>query len=128
MPRAHARLLDQVRAAAQARRYSAHTENVFVIWIRRFIVFHDKRHPAQMAEPDVARFLSHLAVEEHVSPSVQCQARAALVFLYRHVLQRPLGPLDGVVRAKRPEGARNANPADRLAIAENAGSPSRRPR
>ena len=72
-------------------------------WIRRFILFHDKRHPAQLAEPEVVRFLSHLAVEEHVSPSMQTQARAALVFLYRHVLDRPLGSLDGVVRAKRIE-------------------------
>ena len=97
------RLLDQVRAAARARRYSTHTENAFVSWIRRFVLFHDKQHPAQLAEPEVARFLSHLAVEEHVSPSMQTQARAALVFLYRHVLDRPLGSLDGVVRAKRIE-------------------------
>jgi hypothetical protein len=55
-----------------------------------------------MAEPEVSRFLSHLAVEDRVSPSTQSQARAALVFLYRYVLQRPLGALDGVVRAKRP--------------------------
>ncbi|NLF69622.1 MAG: hypothetical protein GX575_11275 [Candidatus Anammoximicrobium sp.] len=94
------RLLDQVRAAARARHYSPLTEQVFVSWIRRYVLFHDKRHPAQMAEPEVVRFLSHLAVEEHVSPSLQSQARAALVFLYRHVLHQPLGSLDGVVRAK----------------------------
>lgn len=97
------RLLDQVRAAARARHYSPLTEQVFVSWIRRYVLFHDKRHPAQMAEPEVVRFLSHLAVEEHVSPSLQSQARAALVFLYRHVLHQPLGSLDGVVRAQRPE-------------------------
>ena len=97
------RLLDRVRAAARARHYSPLTEQIFVSWIRRYVLFHDKRHPAQMAEPEVVRFLSHLAVEEHVSPSLQSQARAALVFLYRHVLHQPLGSLDGVVRAQRRE-------------------------
>ena len=77
-------------------------EEIFTAWIHRFVLFHDKRHPDQMAEPEVVRFLSHLAVEQHVSPSAQTQARAALVFLYRHVLDRPLGRLDGIIRAKRP--------------------------
>lgn len=96
------RLLDQVREAMHTRRYNARTEEIFTAWIRRFVLFHDKRHPDQMAEPEVVRFLSHLAVEQHVSPSAQTQARAALVFLYRHVLDRPLGRLDGIIRAKRP--------------------------
>jgi hypothetical protein len=110
--------LDQVRAAARSRRYGAPTEEIFVGWIRRFILFHDKRHPGQMAEPEAARFLSHLAAEERVSPSAQAQARAALVFLYRYVLQRPLGPLDGVVRAQRPvpvSVARRSRPGNRQA-------------
>jgi len=94
------RLLDQVRQALQSRRYNTCTQQVFVAWIRRFVLFHDKQHPNQMAEPEVVRFLSHLAVEEHVSPSAQIQARAALVFLYRYVLDRPLGPLNGVMRAQ----------------------------
>jgi hypothetical protein len=94
-------LLDQVRQALQSRRYNTCTQQVFVAWIRRFVLFHDKQHPNQMAEPEVVRFLSHLAVEEHVSPSAQIQARAALVFLYRYVLDRPLGPLNGVTRAQR---------------------------
>ena len=98
------RLLDQVRIAARSRRYGARTEEIFVGWICRYVLFHGKRHPGQMAEPEVARFLSHLAVEDHVSPSAQTQARAALVFLYRHVLNHPLGRLDGVVRANRPDG------------------------
>ena len=97
------KLLDQVRAAARSRRYGAPTEEIFVGWVRRFILFHDKRHPDQLGEPEVARFLSHLAAAERVSPSIQSQARAAIVFLYRYVLQRPLGPLDGVVRANRPD-------------------------
>ena len=96
------RLLDQVREAMHTRRYNARTEEIFTAWIRRFVLFHDKRHPDQMAEPEVVRFLSHLAVEQHVSPSAQTQARAALVFLYRHVLDRPLARLDGVIRAQRP--------------------------
>ena len=100
------RLLDQVRAAARARHYSPLTEQVFVAWIRRYVLFHDKRHPAQMAEPEVVRFLSHLAVEEHVSAAAQVQARAALVFLSGRVLNRPLGRLDNVVRAKPSPPAR----------------------
>jgi hypothetical protein len=101
------RLLDQVRAAARSRHYSSLTEQAFVSWIRRFVLFHDKRHPAQLAESEVVRFLSHLAVEDRVSPSAQTQARAALVFLYRHVLDRPLGRLDDVVRASRPDHTRS---------------------
>ncbi|HPM83859.1 MAG TPA: phage integrase N-terminal SAM-like domain-containing protein [Candidatus Anammoximicrobium sp.] len=113
------RLLDQVRAAARSRRYGPHTEEAFAGWIRRFVLFHGKRHPAQMAEAEVVRFLSHLAVEEHVSASAQVQARAAIVFLYRHVLNRPLGRLDDVVRAKpsppaRPRATRR--PPDREEI------------
>jgi len=105
-PDAAPRLLDQVRTAARSRHYSSLTEQAFVSWIRRFVLFHDKRHPDEMAEPEVSRFLTHLAVEEHVSASAQVQARAALVFLYRHVLNRPLGRLDHVVRAKPSPPAR----------------------
>jgi len=104
------RLLDQVRAAARARHYSPLTEQVFVSWIRRFVLFHDKRHPDEMAEPEVSRFLTHLAVEEPVSASAQVQARAALVFLYGRVLHRPLGRLDDVVRAKPSPPARPRAP------------------
>jgi hypothetical protein len=112
------KLLDQVRAAARSRRYGAPTEEIFVGWVRRFILFHDKRHPDQLGETEVARFLSHLAVEDRVSPSIQSQARAAIVFLYRYVLRRPLGPLDGVVRAQRPVSvsvARRSRPGNRQA-------------
>lgn len=91
------------------------------------MLYHDKRHPGQLAEPEVSRFLTHLAVEEHVSASSQVQARAALVFLYRHVLNRPLGRLEGVERAKpsppaRRNGARQAPSRDELQTA----SPARR--
>ena len=88
----------------------------------------DKRHPGEMAEPEVVRFLSHLAAEDHVSPSVQTQARAALVFLYRFVLQRPLHRLDGVVRAQRPDRTKNPKRPAGPSAAETAGLQSRRPR
>ena len=71
-------------------------------WIRRYIFFHKVRHPADMGKPEINAFLSHLAVKERVSASTQTQALSALVFLYRHVLGRDIGLLEGVVRAKRP--------------------------
>ena len=72
-------------------------------WIRRFILFHEKRHPDELTEPDIERFLSALATERRVSASTQNQALAALLFLYGSVLERKLGWLENVVRAKRPE-------------------------
>ena len=100
------KLLDQVRAAARTRHLGPSTEQVYVGWIRRFILFHGKRHPAELAAPEVSRFLTHLAVEEHVTPSIQGQARAALLFLYRRVLEQPLDRLEGVVLAGRTNGRR----------------------
>ena len=97
------RLLDRVREAIRVRHYSIRTENTYVAWIRRFVLFHDKRHPAQMGEPEVARFLTHLAVEEQVAPATQNQALNALVFLYKSTLDRPLEEIQGVVRAKRQQ-------------------------
>jgi len=97
------RLLDQVRQALRLGHYSPRTEEAYVHWIRRFILFHRKRHPAEMAEPEVVGFLTHLAVEHSVSASTQNQALAALLFLYRHVLKRELRDLGGVIRARAPE-------------------------
>jgi integron integrase len=97
------RLLDRVRTVLRTRHYSARTEEAYVHWIRRFVLFHEKRHPADLAEPDIERFLSALATERHVSASTQNQALAALLFLYGSVLDRKLGWLENVVRAKRPE-------------------------
>ena len=94
------RLLDQVRAAIRVRHYSIRTEEAYVYWTRRFILFHGKRHPLQLGERDVAAFLSDLASFGRVSPATQNQALNALVFLYRVVLERPLGDLVNVVRAK----------------------------
>jgi integron integrase len=96
------RLLDQVHKRCRVRHYSLHTEQAYVHWIRRFIVFHDKRHPREMGGPEVAAFLIHLAVQENVAPSTQDQALAAILFLYREVLEMQLPWLDGVTRAKKP--------------------------
>ena len=97
------RLLDRVRAALRARHYSRRTEDAYVAWIRRYILFHEKRHPADMGAPEITRFLSALAVEGQVAASTQNQALSALLFLYRDVLELDLPWLDGIVRAKRPQ-------------------------
>ena len=97
------KLLDQVRQAIRTRHYSPRTEETYVHWIKRFIFFHNKRHPAEMAEAEIARFLSNLAAESHVSASTQNQALNAVLFLYRHVLRKDIGYVNGVVRANRPK-------------------------
>jgi integrase len=97
------RLLDRVRATARIRHYSPRTEDAYVAWIRRYILFHGKRHPAEMSAPEVTRFLTSLAVNTKVAASTQNQALSALLFLYKVVLELDLPWLDGVVRARRPE-------------------------
>ena len=92
--------LERVRAAVRVRHYSIRTEQAYLYWVRRFINFHERRHPDQMREREVAAFLSDLAVRSHVAPATQNQALNALVFLYDAVLERPLADLGGVVRAK----------------------------
>ena len=94
------RLLDRVRYAIRVRQYSLATEKTYLGWIRRFILFHGKRHPADMAKAEIEAFLSHLAVKRQVSPSTQNQALQALLFMYRFVLEIELPWLDDVVRAK----------------------------
>jgi integron integrase len=96
------RLLEVVRTALRTRRYSLRTEKAYVGWVRRFILFHGKRHPGAMGEPEIGAFLSHLATEVKVSASTQNQALAALLFLYQEVLGRELAWLGDVVHAKRP--------------------------
>jgi integrase len=81
--------------------YSLRTEDAYLHWTRRFILFHGKRHPREMGGPEVESFLSHMATEGRVAPSTQNQALAALLFLYREVLEKDLPWMDGVVRAKR---------------------------
>lgn len=95
------RLLDQVRAAIRTRHYSLRTEQAYCHWIKRFILFHGKRHPIDMGAAQVEAFLSALATERGVAASTQNQALAALLFLYREVLDRDLPWLDGITRAKR---------------------------
>ena len=98
---ARPKLLDQVRAAIRLRHYSRRTEEPYVGWIRRYIVFHGKRHPLEMGAIEVAGFLTHLAERARVSASTQNQALCAVLFLYRHVLERTLEPLAGVAWAKK---------------------------
>lgn len=97
------RLLDQVRQIARVRRLAASTERAYTHWVRRFVVFHRRTHPRELDERDVAAFLTHLAVRDHVAASTQNQALAALLFLYEHVLERPLRQMEGIVRARRPK-------------------------
>jgi site-specific recombinase XerD len=85
--------LQTVRHKARERRFSPRTERAYVGWIRRFIRFHGYRHPRDLGEAEVAAFLNHLVVERRVAPSTQSQALCALLFLYRDVLERPLGRL-----------------------------------
>jgi integrase len=96
------KLLDQVRQAARVRHMALSTEHSYVGWIRRFILYHNKRHPLEMGQREVGDFLTHLAVEGKVSASTQNQALSAMLFLYRAVLEKDFGWLDNVVRAKRP--------------------------
>jgi len=97
------RLLDRVREAIRSRHYSRRTEKAYVHWIRRFIFFHGKRHPAEMGAVQVTAFLTSLAVQGKVAASTQNQALSALLFLYREVLAVDLPWLEDVVRAKRPQ-------------------------
>jgi integron integrase len=96
------RLLDRVRHAIRTRHYSPRTEKAYGAWIRRFILFNGKRHPAEMGREEVEQFLTDLAVRQRVSASTQNQAFSALLFLYREVLGQQLVGLEDVVRAKRP--------------------------
>ena len=97
------KLLDQLREALRSRHYSRRTEQTYCHWVKRFIFFHNVRHPAEMAEPEINAFLTHLAVKDRVAASTQNQALSALLFLYRHVLEREIGDLGEVIRARKPK-------------------------
>lgn len=97
------RLLDQVREVMRVNHYSIRTEEAYIQWIKRYIFFHNKRHPLEMGEREVTSFLTHLAVDKHVSASTQNQALSAILFLYKKVLNIELEWLDEVVRARRPK-------------------------
>lgn len=97
------KLLDQVRRAIRSRHFSPKTEESYTGWIKRFIFFHGKRHPAEMGEAGIDAFLTSLAVEGHVSASTQNQALSAILFLYHYVLNKPLNWVNVEVRARKPK-------------------------
>ena len=101
------KLLDQVRQAIRMRHYSYRTEKAYVHWIKRYIFFHNKRHPQEMGEAEIARFLSSLASDAHVSASTQNQALNALLFLYREVLSKNIG-----LRRRSGQSQKAAAPAN----------------
>ena len=97
------RLMDRVRHAIRARHYSRRTEEAYVYWIRRYILFHGKAHPSTMGATEISAFLTWLTVRGHVSASTQNQALSALLYLYRHVLKIDIGEIEHVPRARTPE-------------------------
>ena len=97
------KLLDRLREACRVRHYSIRTEDAYHDWAKRFILFHGKRHPAEMGVAEINAFLTHLAVEGRVSASTQNQAFSALLFLYKSVLEVDPGLIAGAIRAKRPK-------------------------
>src|SRR2546422_6749629 len=96
------KLLNRVRHTIRAKHYSRRTESAYVDWIRRYIVFHRKRHPSELGAPEITAFLTWLATDRRVSASTQNQALSAVLFLYRTVLRIEIGPIDDVPRARVP--------------------------
>jgi integron integrase len=97
------KLLDELREAVRTRHYSIRTEEAYIRWVREYILFFEKRHPADLGAADVSAFLTHLAVKRKVAASTQTQALSALLFLYREVLSLPIGWVDDIERAKKPK-------------------------
>ena len=97
------KLLAQVRTTIRLKHYSLRTEQAYVDWIKRFILFHQKRYPASMGPEEVRAFLSHLATVQQVASSTQRQALSAIVFLYREIMGREMGWVDNIERAKKPQ-------------------------
>ncbi len=105
-PPYRSQLLRDVASAIRARHFSRQTERAYVHWVRRFVLHHGRRHPAELGVVEVNAFLTSLAVKDKVAASTQAQARAALLFLYREVLRTPLEPSElhgSIVRAKQPQ-------------------------
>jgi len=96
-------LLEQIRATLRTKHYSPRTERTYIYWVKRYIYFHDKRHPNTLGSKDIERFLTHLALRERVAASTQNQAFCALLFLYRFVLHIELDEGIKALRARRPE-------------------------
>lgn len=95
------KVMDQLRAALRSRHYSPRTEQAYTMWVRRFLHFHNLRHPAEMCDDEINEFVTHIAVEQKVSASTQTQALSALIFFYRNVIGYNVGELSGLVRAKK---------------------------
>ena len=95
--------MDRVRQALRMRHYSRRTEEAYTAWIRRYILFHKKRHPREMGAAEVSAFLADLAVRQRVSASTQNQALSGLLFLYREVLRAPLPRIEVAERGKMPK-------------------------
>ncbi len=108
------RLLDEVRSVLRVKHYSIRTEEAYTQWIKRFIFFHNKKHPADMGEAEISAFLTHLAVKNNVTSSTQNQALSALLFLYKQVLGVELEWLDGITRAKRPSSLPTVLPREQV--------------
>jgi integron integrase len=95
------KLLDRVSDAVRLKHYSYRTEQTYKEWIKRYILFHKKRHPDEMGAPEIQAFLSYLATERNISASTQNQALSAIIFLYRHVLQKPIDFPTDIIRAEK---------------------------
>ncbi len=96
------KLLDEVRAVLRIKNYSYRTEKSYIRWIRKFILFHNKRHPQDMAEPEIKLFLNYLADNQKVAASTQNQALSAVLFLYKKVLQKEIGFVQNIHWANKP--------------------------
>jgi site-specific recombinase XerD len=95
--------MDQLHGAFRSRHYSRCTEQAYCHWVKRTIYFHNVRHPAEMVEPGINAFLTHLAVKEEISASTQNQAHSALLLIHRHVIGHEVGDLRAVIRARKPK-------------------------
>ncbi len=103
IPNPKLKFMEQCREVMRFRRLALRSEQAYLEWIKRFILFHDKRHPKDLGVPEVRAFLTHLAAERKVSASTQNQALNALLFLYRHVLDRGMEFVEGFDRAQRSQ-------------------------
>lgn len=110
------KLLDRVRAEIRARHYSRRTEEAYVHWIRRYILFHGKRHPMELGAPQITAFLTSLATVAEVAASTQNQAFSALMFLYRDVLHHELGDIEHAPVRRLPSTYRSSSASTRFAV------------
>ncbi len=97
------KLLDQVRNSLRQRNYSYRTEKTYIGWIKRYILFHNKKHPKEMGEKEIGEYLTYLAVQKKVAPSTQNQALNSIIYLYKHILKIDLGE----IQALRPRSSKH---------------------